>query len=86
MENLNQNKTNAISFYRMSYDGNPRNAAFHTHQIWPGNEEYVTKFIKQIQIIAVLLGMITNRPSAVKIVNELSLDRSQIQVIQILYS
>ena len=92
-ENLNQNKENAISFYRMSYDGNPRKAvelyvgsdyiqhnplvgdgkepfieyfermareypvktiefvravaegnlvALHTHQIWPGNEEYVT--------------------------------------------
>jgi predicted SnoaL-like aldol condensation-catalyzing enzyme len=92
-ENLNQNKENAISFYRMSYDGNPRKAvelfvgseyiqhnplvgdgkeafvkyfermaaeypnksiefvravaegnlvALHTHQVWPGNEEYVT--------------------------------------------
>ena len=92
-DNLNQNKINAISFYRMSYDGNPRKAvelfvgsdyiqhnplvgdgkepfieyfesmaleypnksiefvravaegnlvALHTHQIWPGNEEYVT--------------------------------------------
>ena len=92
-ENLNQNKENAISFYRISYDGNPRKAvelfvgseyiqhnplvgdgkepfinyfermateypnksiefvravaegnlaALHTHQIWPGNEEYVT--------------------------------------------
>ena len=92
-ENLNQNKKNAISFYRMSYDGNPREAvelyvgseyiqhnplvgdgkepfieyfdkmaseypkksiefvravaegnlvALHTHQVWPGNEEYVT--------------------------------------------
>ena len=92
-DNLNQNKKNAISFYRMSYDGNPRKAvelfvgseyiqhnplvgdgkepfieyfermaleypnksiefvravaednlvALHTHQIWPGNEEYVT--------------------------------------------
>jgi predicted SnoaL-like aldol condensation-catalyzing enzyme len=92
-ENLNQNKKNAISFYRMSYDGNPRKAvelfvgseyiqhnplvgdgkepfieyfermtteypnksiefiravaegklvALHTHQVWPGNDEYVT--------------------------------------------
>lgn len=92
-EKLNQNKENAISFYRMSYDGNPRKAvelyvgseyiqhnplvgdgreafivyfermsteypdksiefvrevaegnlvALHTHQIWPGNVEYVT--------------------------------------------
>ena len=93
IENLNQNKENAISFYRMSYEGNPRKAvelfvgseyiqhnplvgdgkapfiqyfekmateypnksiefvrsvaegnivALHTHQKWPGNEEYVT--------------------------------------------
>ncbi len=92
-ENLNQNKKNAISFYRMAYDGDPRKAvelfvgseyiqhnplvgdgkepfieyfermatdypnksiefvrsvaegdlvALHTHQIWPGNDEYVT--------------------------------------------
>ena len=92
-ENLNQNKENAISFYRMAYEGDPRKAvelfvgsqyiqhnplvgdgkepfieyfermateypdksiefvravaegnlvALHTHQIWPGNEEYVT--------------------------------------------
>ena len=92
-ESLNQNKKNAISFYRMSYNGNPREAvelfvgseyiqhnplvgdgkepfieyfermaseypkksidfvravaegnlvALHTHQVWPGNEEYVT--------------------------------------------
>jgi len=92
-EYLNQNKENAISFYRMAYDGDPRKAvnlfvgseyiqhnplvgdgkgpfieyfermarefpnksiefvravaegnlvALHTHQIWPGNEEYVT--------------------------------------------
>ena len=91
--NLKQNKDNAISFYKMSYDGNPRKAvelfvgseyiqhnplvgdgkepfiqyfekmateypnksiefvrsvaegnivALHTHQKWPGNEEYVT--------------------------------------------
>ena len=91
--NLSQNKHNAISFYKMSYEGNPRKAvglyvgseyiqhnplvgdgkepfiayfermakeypkksiefvravaegdmvALHTHQIWPGNEEYVT--------------------------------------------
>jgi predicted SnoaL-like aldol condensation-catalyzing enzyme len=90
---LKQNKENAISFYRMAYDGNPRKAvelfvgpeyiqhnpsvgdgkdafiayfermakeypdksiefvrsvaegdlvALHTHQGWPGNEEYVT--------------------------------------------
>lgn len=90
---LKQNKENAISFYEMSYNGNPRKAvklfvgseylqhnplvgdgkepfieyfermasefpnksidfvravaeddlvAVHTHQIWPGNEEYVT--------------------------------------------
>jgi predicted SnoaL-like aldol condensation-catalyzing enzyme len=92
-ENLNQNKENAISFYRMAYEGDPHKAvelfvgsqyiqhnplvgdgkepfieyfermameypdktiqfvravaeghlvALHTHQIWPGNEEYVT--------------------------------------------
>jgi predicted SnoaL-like aldol condensation-catalyzing enzyme len=92
-ENLNQNKKNAISFYSMAYNGNPREAvelfvgseyiqhnplvgdgkepfieyfermateypnksiefvravaegnlvALHTHQVWPGNEEYVT--------------------------------------------
>jgi predicted SnoaL-like aldol condensation-catalyzing enzyme len=93
IDNLNQNRENAISFYRMSYEGNPRKAvelfvgseyiqhnplvgdgkepfiqyfermateypdksiefvrsvaegnivALHTHQKWPGNEEYVT--------------------------------------------
>ena len=92
-EILNQNKTNAIAFYRMAYEGNPREAvelfvgseyiqhnplvgdgkepfieyfermateypdksiefvrevaegslvALHTHQVWPGNDEYVT--------------------------------------------
>ncbi len=91
--NLEQNKENAITFYRMSYEGDPRQAveifvgddyiqhnplvgdgkepfieyfermgkeypnksiefvravaegslvALHTHQIWPGKEEYVT--------------------------------------------
>lgn len=90
---LKENKKNAISFYRMAYEGNPREAvaryvgdryiqhnpevadgpdgfisyfermqreypdksiefvrciaeddlvALHTHQIWPGNEEYIT--------------------------------------------
>ena len=90
---LDQNKANAIAFYRMSYEGNPREAvesyvgaeyiqhnplvgdgkepfisyfekmhreypdksiefirevaegnlvALHTHQVWPGNDEYVT--------------------------------------------
>ena len=90
---LKQNKQNAVAFYKMSYEGNPRKAvdlyvgseyiqhnplvgdgkepfieyfermsteypeksiefvrelaegnlvALHTHQIWPGNEEYVT--------------------------------------------
>ena len=90
---LDQNKQNAIAFYKMAYEGNPREAlklyvgseyiqhnplvgngpepfveyfakmvkeypdkhikfaptvaegdlgALHTHQIWPGNEEYVT--------------------------------------------
>ena len=90
---LDQNKANAIAFYRMAYDGNPRKAvdlyvgaeyiqhnplvgdgkepfityfekmqreypeksiefvrevaegnlvALHTHQVWPGNDEYVT--------------------------------------------
>lgn len=90
---LKQNKANAIAFYKMAYNGNPKNAvelyvgaeyiqhnplvgdgpqpfidyfnrmaseypnksiefvravaegdlvALHTHQIWPGNEEYVT--------------------------------------------
>ena len=89
----NQNKTNAIAFYKMAYEGNPREAvekyvgaeyiqhnplvangpegfieyfermqneypeksiefvrsvaegnlvALHTHQIWPGGDEYVT--------------------------------------------
>jgi len=92
-ENLNQNKANAIAFYKMAYEGNPKKAvelyvgaeyiqhnplvgdgkepfieyfermareypdktiefvrgvaegslvALHTHQTWPGNEEYVT--------------------------------------------
>ncbi|MDA0524282.1 nuclear transport factor 2 family protein [Methanococcoides alaskense] len=92
-ENLEQNKINAIAFYKMAYQGNPRKAtekyvgkeyiqhnpsvgdgigefikyfermqeeypeksiefvrvvaegnlvALHTHQVWPGNEEYVT--------------------------------------------
>ena len=92
-DQLNQNKKNAISFYRMAYDGNPRKAvelyvgseyiqhnplvgngkepfiayfermaaeypdksiafirevaegnlvALHTHQVWPGNDQYVT--------------------------------------------
>ena len=91
--NLEENKKNAISFYKMAYEGNPRDAvtryvgdryiqhnpdvedgpegfiryfermqreypdksiefvrciaeddlvALHTHQIWPGNEEYIT--------------------------------------------
>ncbi len=91
--NLEQNKKNAIAFYKMAYDGNPKEAvdkyvgyeyiqhnplvgdgkdpfihyfermyreypnksiefvraiaehnlvALHTHQVWPGNEEYVT--------------------------------------------
>ena len=91
--NLEQNKNNAIAFYQMAYDGQPRQAveryvgaeyiqhnplvgngkepfiayfermaaeypeksiefvravaegdlvALHTHQIWPGNDEYVT--------------------------------------------
>lgn len=91
--NLEENKANAMSFYRMAYHGNPRKAvelyvgdeyiqhnpgvangtegfieyfermqkeypeksidfvrciaeedliALHTHQIWPGNDEYVT--------------------------------------------
>ncbi|SNZ00020.1 nuclear transport factor 2 family protein [Flagellimonas pacifica] len=91
--NLEQNKKNAVGFYQMAYDGNPREAvekyvggdyiqhnplvgdgkepfiayfermfneypnksikflravaekdlvALHTHQTWPGNEEYVT--------------------------------------------
>jgi len=91
--NLKQNKENAISFYRIAYNGDPKKAvelfvgpeyiqhnplvgngkesfieyfekmgreypnksiefvraiaegnlvALHTHQIWPGNEEYVT--------------------------------------------
>ena len=90
---LKQNKSNAIAFYQMAYDGNPQKAvelyvgakyiqhnplvgdgtqpfidyfnrmaseypdksiefvravaeddlvALHTHQIWPGNEQYVT--------------------------------------------
>lgn len=90
---LNQNRQNAIAFYKMAYDGNPRKAvelyvgseyiqhnplvgdgiepfieyfekmknehpnksiefirsvaevelvALHTHQTWPGNQEYVT--------------------------------------------
>ncbi len=92
-DNLEQNKKNAIAFYKMAYEGNPRKAtekyvgreyiqhnplvgdgkeefikyfermqeeypeknikfvrataecnlvALHTHQIWPGNKEYVT--------------------------------------------
>ena len=92
-QNLKQNKENAIAFYQMAYDGNPKKAvelyvgdeyiqhnplvgngpeplieyfermaqeyadksiefvrivaegdlvALHTHQVWPGNDEYVT--------------------------------------------
>jgi predicted SnoaL-like aldol condensation-catalyzing enzyme len=92
-QSLKENKNNAVSFYKMAYEGNPRKAvelfvgaeyiqhnplvgdgkepfieyfermateypdksiefirsvaegdlvALHTHQIWPGNEEYVT--------------------------------------------
>ena len=92
-QNLEENKKNAIEFYKMSYNGNPQKAvelyvgseyiqhnplvgngtepfiayfekmakeyanksiefiriiaegnlvALHTHQVWPGNEEYVT--------------------------------------------
>jgi len=92
-EKLKQNKQNAIAFYKMAYEGNPKKAvdlyvgseyiqhnplvgdgkepfieyfermaseypeksiefvrevaednlvALHTHQVWPGNEEYVT--------------------------------------------
>jgi predicted SnoaL-like aldol condensation-catalyzing enzyme len=92
-QDINQNKENAIAFYKMAYNGNPRTAvelfvgddyvqhnplvgdgkeafidyfeemakiyadksiefvrsiaegnlvALHTHQTWPGNEEYVT--------------------------------------------
>lgn len=92
-QNLENNKANAIEFYKMSYDGEPRKAvelfvgseyiqhnplvgdgkepfieyfekmakdypnksiefvrsiaedsivALHTHQVWPGNDEYVT--------------------------------------------
>lgn len=91
--NLQQNKTNAISFYKMAYEGNPKKAvelfvgedyiqhnpdvadgrtgfinyfnrmqkeypeksiefvrciaegdlvALHTHQTWPGNDQYIT--------------------------------------------
>ena len=93
MYTLDQNKQNAIAFYKMAYEGNPKKAmelyvgddymqhnplvgngkqpfvdyfnkmeteypdktiefvraiaeddlvALHTHQVWPGNEEYVT--------------------------------------------
>jgi len=93
IQNPEQNKKNAIAFYRMAYDGNPAKAvelyvgdeyiqhnplvgngpeplieyfdrmaqeyanksiefvrivaegdlvALHTHQVWPGNDEYVT--------------------------------------------
>lgn len=92
-EELKQNKSNAIAFYKLAYEGNPRKAvelyvgaeyiqhnplvgdgkeplieyfermareysdksiefvrevaegnlvALHTHQVWPGNDEYVT--------------------------------------------
>ena len=92
-EQLNSNRENAIAFYKMAYEGNPRKAvelyvgeeyiqhnplvgdgkepfieyfermareypeksiefvrevaegnlvALHTHQVWPGNDEYVT--------------------------------------------
>ena len=91
--NLNENKSNAITFYKMAYEGNPKKAtelyigdeyiqhnpdvadglagfieyfermqaeypkksiefvrciaegdlvALHTHQVWPGNDQYVT--------------------------------------------
>jgi len=93
MTNLEENKKNAIAFYRLAFDGNPKAAveryvgdqyiqhnpdvadgpegfvayfermarefpqksvdfvrciaegnlvAMHTHQVWPGNEEYIT--------------------------------------------
>ncbi len=93
MQNLENNKKNAVAFYKKAYDGNPKKAvelyvgddyiqhnpdvgngkepfieyfdrmfaeypeksidfvrviaegdlvALHTHQIWPGNEEYIT--------------------------------------------
>lgn len=38
--NLEENKKNAIAFYKAAYEGNL--VALHTHQTWPGNEEYVT--------------------------------------------
>lgn len=55
---LEQNKQNAIAFYQMAYDDDPAKAieliefvrcttegdlvALHTHQTWPGNDQYVT--------------------------------------------
>ena len=105
-EILEQNKNNAIAFYKMAYEGNPKEAtklyvgseyiqhnplvgngikpfvdyfdrmtneypnksiefirtiaegnlvALHTHQIWPGNDEYVTmdffRFDEQSKIV-----------------------------------
>ena len=38
--NQEVNKKNAIAFYRTAYLG--ALVALHTHQAWPGNEEYVT--------------------------------------------
>jgi len=45
--NYKQNKENAMAFYQMAYDGNPRKAmelyvGSEYIQIWPENEEYVT--------------------------------------------
>ena len=53
-ENLDLNKKNAIDFYRMATEYPVKSIKFvravsegelvalHTHQIWPGGEEYVT--------------------------------------------
>ena len=38
--NLEENKKHAIEFVRSVAEGNI--VALHTHQTWPGNDEYVT--------------------------------------------
>ncbi|MBR9920878.1 MAG: hypothetical protein GYB31_08560 [Bacteroidetes bacterium] len=47
--NLEQNKKNAIAFYKTAYEGNPQKTVdlyvgkeYIQHQIWPGNDEYIT--------------------------------------------
>ena len=112
--NLEENKKNAIAFYKMAYEGNPKNAieyyvgeeyiqyspdvadntqgfidyfermkkeypdrsiefvrciaegklvALHTHQTWPGNEQYITMDFLNLMKMAryVSIGMLFNK-------------------------